>query len=147
MLLRSSTLEPLDVGKIKQLAEKRRVVLTRSTEQGIGAAQDAARMQRVVSFYEALPRGPAPEVKARGLFARYQARYFGKNPSSARASESNRSLSSVANAREQPLSMLSHSSWHSAMRTTITSIYVCRRPVSDNGKADAVIGHHKNNAH
>ena len=54
--------------------------------QGIGAAQDAARMQRVVSFYEALPRGPAPETKARGLFARYQARYFGKNPSAARMS-------------------------------------------------------------
>ena len=54
--------------------------------QGIGAAQDAARMQRVVSFYEALPRGPAPDVKPKGLFARYQARYFGKNPSAARTS-------------------------------------------------------------
>ena len=41
-------------------------------------------MQRVVSFYEALPRGPAPEVKPRGLLARYQDRYFGKNPSAAR---------------------------------------------------------------
>ncbi|KAI9848111.1 MAG: hypothetical protein M1837_001213 [Sclerophora amabilis] len=50
---------------------------------GIGAAQDAARMQRVVSFYEKLPRGPAPEVKATGLLGRYQARYFGKNPSPA----------------------------------------------------------------
>ncbi|CAF9928172.1 MAG: hypothetical protein HETSPECPRED_006763 [Heterodermia speciosa] len=50
---------------------------------GIGAAQDAARMQRVVSFYEKLPRGPAPELQPRGLFARYQARYFGKNPSPA----------------------------------------------------------------
>ncbi|KAI9827218.1 MAG: hypothetical protein M1832_005356 [Thelocarpon impressellum] len=49
----------------------------------IGAAQDAARMQRVVSFYEKLPRGPAPEVKAKGLLGRYQARYFGKNPSAA----------------------------------------------------------------
>ena len=38
-------------------------------------------MQRVVSFYEKLPRGPAPEVKPHGLFERYQARYFGKNPS------------------------------------------------------------------
>ncbi|MCJ1404866.1 hypothetical protein MMC11_008092 [Xylographa trunciseda] len=51
--------------------------------QGIGAAQDAARMQRVVSFYEKLPRGPAPEIKASGLLGRYQARYFGKNPSAA----------------------------------------------------------------
>ncbi|KAL8648362.1 MAG: hypothetical protein Q9210_005029 [Variospora velana] len=50
---------------------------------GIGAAQDAARMERVVSFYEKLPRGPAPEVQPRGLFERYQARYFGKNPSAA----------------------------------------------------------------
>ncbi|KAI9836556.1 MAG: hypothetical protein M1819_001188 [Sarea resinae] len=50
---------------------------------GIGAAQDAVRMQRVVSFYEKLPRGPAPEVKAKGLIGRYQARYFGKNPSAA----------------------------------------------------------------
>jgi len=41
-------------------------------------------MHRVVSFYEKLPRGPAPEIKATGLFRRYQARYFGKNPSAAR---------------------------------------------------------------
>ncbi|ERT00827.1 hypothetical protein HMPREF1624_02060 [Sporothrix schenckii ATCC 58251] len=37
-------------------------------------------MQRVVSFYEKLPRGPAPEVKAKGLLGRYQAKHFGKNP-------------------------------------------------------------------
>ncbi|KAK6593083.1 hypothetical protein H4I96_07257 [Botrytis cinerea] len=48
---------------------------------GLGAAKDAARMQRVVSFYEKLPRGPAPEIKAKGLLGRYQAKYFGKNPS------------------------------------------------------------------
>ncbi|MCJ1312583.1 hypothetical protein MMC25_006257 [Agyrium rufum] len=50
---------------------------------GLGAAQDAQRMTRVVSFYEKLPRGPAPEVKPSGLYGRYQARYFGKNPSAA----------------------------------------------------------------
>ena len=55
-----------------------------SVFQGIGAAQDAARMQRIVSFYEKLPRGPAPDVPAKGLFGRYSARYFGKNPSGAR---------------------------------------------------------------
>ncbi|KAI9724062.1 MAG: hypothetical protein M1812_000780 [Candelaria pacifica] len=55
---------------------------------GIGGAQDAARMQRVVSFYEKLPRGPAPEIKPKGLFARYQARYFGKNESAARKFQS-----------------------------------------------------------
>ncbi|KAF2458942.1 mitochondrial F1F0 ATP synthase subunit F Atp17 [Lineolata rhizophorae] len=48
---------------------------------GIGAAQDAARMNRVVSFYEKLPRGPAPEAQPKSLVQRYQARYFGKNPS------------------------------------------------------------------
>lgn len=41
-------------------------------------------MQRVVSFYEKLPRGAAPEVKAKGLIGRYQARYFGKNTSATR---------------------------------------------------------------
>lgn len=50
----------------------------------IGAAQDAARMERVVNFYAGLPRGPAPEVKATGLIGRYQARYFGKNASGVR---------------------------------------------------------------
>ncbi|KAI6247416.1 ATP synthase subunit f, mitochondrial [Erysiphe necator] len=48
---------------------------------GIGAAQDAVRMARIVSFYEKLPRGPAQEFKAKGLLSNYQARYFGKNPS------------------------------------------------------------------
>lgn len=41
-------------------------------------------MERVVSFYEKLPRGPAPEIKPTGLLGRYQARYFGKNPSAMR---------------------------------------------------------------
>ncbi|EEQ30732.1 ATP synthase f chain [Microsporum canis CBS 113480] len=49
----------------------------------IGAAKDAARMERVSDFYARLPRGPAPEVKPTGIFARYQAAYFGKNASSA----------------------------------------------------------------
>ncbi|KAL2695832.1 hypothetical protein AAEP93_003132 [Penicillium crustosum] len=48
----------------------------------IGAAQDAARMERVVTFYAGLPRGPAAPVKPTGLIGRYQARYFnGKNAS------------------------------------------------------------------
>ena len=41
-------------------------------------------MDRIVSFYEKLPRGKAPAAKPRGLFERYQARYFGKNPSGMR---------------------------------------------------------------
>ncbi|KAJ9662408.1 ATP synthase f chain, mitochondrial precursor [Coniosporium apollinis] len=52
-----------------------------SPSKGIGAQQDAARMHRVVSFYEKLPRGPAPEPKPKGLLQRYQARYMGKNAS------------------------------------------------------------------
>jgi F-type H+-transporting ATPase subunit f len=41
-------------------------------------------MQKVVSFYEKLPRGPAPEPQAKGLLGRYQKRYFGKNASAMR---------------------------------------------------------------
>ena len=43
-------------------------------------------MKRVVSFYEKLPRGPAPEIKATGLLGRYQAKHFGKNPTAKRMS-------------------------------------------------------------
>jgi hypothetical protein len=54
--------------------------------QAIGAAPDAVRMQRVVNFYEKLPRGPAPEIKPKGLLGKYQAKHFGKNPSAKRMS-------------------------------------------------------------
>lgn len=81
------TFDPLHVGRIQTACQEKKDKADVSINQGIGAAQDAARMQRVVSFYEALPRGPAPEVKPRGLFNRYQARYFGKNPSPAREFE------------------------------------------------------------
>ncbi|KAF2829345.1 hypothetical protein CC86DRAFT_368375 [Ophiobolus disseminans] len=47
----------------------------------IGASPNAVRMQKVVSFYEKLPRGPAPEPQGKGLIGRYQKKYFGKNPS------------------------------------------------------------------
>ncbi|KAF2019923.1 hypothetical protein BU24DRAFT_448308 [Aaosphaeria arxii CBS 175.79] len=47
----------------------------------IGASPNAVRMQKVVNFYEKLPRGPAPEREAKGLLGRYQKKYFGKNPS------------------------------------------------------------------
>ncbi|WPH04760.1 atp synthase subunit f, mitochondrial [Acrodontium crateriforme] len=50
----------------------------------IGGAADAARMQNVVSFYEKLPRGAAPEPRAKGLLQWYQLRYFsGKKASAA----------------------------------------------------------------
>lgn len=38
-------------------------------------------MQRVVSFYEKLPRGSAPEPKPRGFLGWYQNKYMGKKPS------------------------------------------------------------------
>lgn len=43
-------------------------------------------MARIVKFYEKLPKGPAPKREASGLLGRYQARYFGENPSAARTS-------------------------------------------------------------
>ena len=43
-------------------------------------------MKRVVSFYEKLPRGPAPEIKASGFWGKYQAKHFGKNPTAKRTS-------------------------------------------------------------
>jgi len=43
-------------------------------------------MQRVVNFYEKLPRGSAPEVQAKGFLAKYQAKHFGKNASGKRMS-------------------------------------------------------------
>ncbi|KIV93548.1 hypothetical protein PV10_04755 [Exophiala mesophila] len=51
--------------------------------QGLGAAKDAIRMARIVKFYEKLPKGPAPKREATGLLGRYQAKYFGENPSAA----------------------------------------------------------------
>ena len=43
-------------------------------------------MQRVVNFYEKLPRGPAPAVKAKGFLGRYQEKHFGNKPSGKRMS-------------------------------------------------------------
>ncbi|CAI4213011.1 unnamed protein product [Parascedosporium putredinis] len=53
----------------------------RSSPKAIGTNPGAVRMQRVVNFYEKLPRGAASEVKATGLLGRYQAKHFGKNAS------------------------------------------------------------------
>ncbi|KAF6825473.1 hypothetical protein CPLU01_10267 [Colletotrichum plurivorum] len=52
------------------------------TLQALGADPNAVRMQRVVNFYEKLPRGAAPEAKATGILGRYAAKHFnGKNAS------------------------------------------------------------------
>lgn len=66
--------------KLRHIPARRRW-LTTIILQAIGGAPDALRMQRVVSFYEKLPRGAAPETKGKGLLGRYQARYFGKKTS------------------------------------------------------------------
>jgi len=47
-----------------------------ASPQGIGQAKDAARMERLKSFYEKLPKGPAPASKPTGLIGRYKYRYF-----------------------------------------------------------------------
>jgi hypothetical protein len=49
-------------------------------------------MERIVSFYEKLPRGRAPEIVARGPFARYRKRYFGNTPSAARTQTSSKRI-------------------------------------------------------
>lgn len=56
--------------------------------QSIGSDPNAIAMRRVVNFYEKLPRGAAPEVKATGILGRYQAKHFGKNPSAKRMYQS-----------------------------------------------------------
>ncbi|KAK7751394.1 ATP synthase f chain, mitochondrial precursor [Diatrype stigma] len=55
-----------------------------------GVYPDALRMKRLVGFYEKMPRGPAPEIKPTGLFGRYQAKHFGKNPTAKRMSAQER---------------------------------------------------------
>ncbi|KIH92261.1 hypothetical protein SPBR_03352 [Sporothrix brasiliensis 5110] len=85
-IAKTDTEAPSTIWRRKRTAQPNNVIerceTTRSSDvtEAIGAAPDAVRMQRVVSFYEKLPRGPAPEVKAKGLLGRYQAKHFGKNP-------------------------------------------------------------------
>ncbi|RPA85395.1 mitochondrial F1F0 ATP synthase subunit [Ascobolus immersus RN42] len=43
---------------------------------GIGAAKDAARMNRIVDFYTKLPKGQAPKGQYKGPFSWYANRYF-----------------------------------------------------------------------
>ncbi|KAG5956736.1 hypothetical protein E4U57_002326 [Claviceps arundinis] len=50
----------------------------------IGCAPDALRMQRVMSFYENLPRGPAPVLEPTGFIGRYRAKHFGDKPTAKR---------------------------------------------------------------
>ncbi len=55
-------------------------LLTLCGIKAIGAAPDAVRMQRVVSFYEKLPRGAPLKAAPKGFLARYQAKHFGETP-------------------------------------------------------------------
>lgn len=41
-------------------------------------------MQRVMSFYENLPRGPAPVLEPTGFIGRYRAKHFGDKPTAKR---------------------------------------------------------------
>ncbi|KAI3401394.1 hypothetical protein diail_11478 [Diaporthe ilicicola] len=59
----------------------RRALSTLIPPKAIGSNPNAIAMKRVVNFYEKLPRGPAPEVKATGILGRYQAKHFGNSPS------------------------------------------------------------------
>lgn len=53
-------------------------------------------MQKVVSFYEKLPRGPAPAARPKGLTQWYQQKYFGDKPSAMRMSALSENLDSRA---------------------------------------------------
>ena len=61
----------------------------------IGSSPNAVRMQKVVGFYEKLPRGAAPEIQAKGLLGRYQKKYMGKNASAMRTSNSRRGAAAL----------------------------------------------------
>lgn len=53
--------------------------------QGLSAAPNAGKIKMWVDFYARLPKGPAPEFKPKGLWQRYQHKYFdGDNASAAR---------------------------------------------------------------
>ncbi|CAN8102530.1 unnamed protein product [Discula destructiva] len=69
-------------GRLLETSGTRRLIST--ALQALGADPNGIAMKRVVNFYEKLPRGPAPEVKATGILGRYQAKHFGKNPSAKR---------------------------------------------------------------
>ena len=41
-------------------------------------------ISEITELYEGLPKGPAPKAQPKGLWQRYQHRYFGENESPAR---------------------------------------------------------------
>ncbi|EGY20521.1 mitochondrial F1F0 ATP synthase subunit F Atp17 [Verticillium dahliae VdLs.17] len=60
----------------------RRGLSTLIPPKALGANPNAVKMANVVKFYERLPQGPAPQVQAKGILGRYQAKHFdGKNAS------------------------------------------------------------------
>lgn len=52
--------------------------------QAIGAAKDAARMGRITSFYEKLPRGQAVAETSSNPIEAYRIKHFGEKGGSAR---------------------------------------------------------------
>ncbi|KAI9662686.1 MAG: hypothetical protein M1831_002729 [Alyxoria varia] len=54
-----------------------------SSPSGVSAAPDAKRIQRLIRFYERLPRGPAPDPPTTGPISWYRNKYFGKKDSAA----------------------------------------------------------------
>ncbi|KAJ0308523.1 hypothetical protein Brms1b_009523 [Colletotrichum noveboracense] len=104
-----------------------------ASPKALGADPNAVRMQRVVNFYEKLPRGPAPEAKASGILGRYAAKHFnGKNASAKRMlrppPRRRMCEETVLTGRAQPSSTPSASSSSSATPRTTTSTSVSFRP-------------------
>ncbi|RMZ76749.1 hypothetical protein DV737_g4724, partial [Chaetothyriales sp. CBS 132003] len=60
-----------------------RIAGQKQADVGLSAAKDAVRMARIAKFYEQLPKGAAPPIKATGPIQWYQNKYFGKNASAA----------------------------------------------------------------
>ena len=61
-------------------------------------------MARIAKFYERLPKGAAPDRATGGLIGRYQAKYFGKNPSAARKSRPGPQLGTKSKDSHEPYS-------------------------------------------
>jgi hypothetical protein len=110
-------------------------------------------MQRVVAFYEKLPRGPAPAAQPKGLLQRYQHRYMnGKNARAARTYREYESqmwkedirILTVAQLSPTSLAVFSSSVTHRTTTSTCVSNtgFTCCLVI-----ANSRLGHHKNNAH
>jgi hypothetical protein len=109
-------------------------------------------MQRVVNFYEKLPRGAAPEVKPTGILGRYQAKHFGKNPSAKRMwplsdpGESGEAEANLAPAIIHAIVVLVAIGYAQNYYFHLRK-FVPRNFLTGRGLLTSRPGHHKNNAH